>query len=78
MKIVPSGQALGATVEGLDLSQKLPEETVEELIQALGRYGVLRFPEQDLTARSCAISPRASASSRSTSPTPTRSPACRR
>jgi taurine dioxygenase len=50
MKIVPSGQALGATVEGLDLSKKLPEETVEELIQALGRHSVLRFPQQDLTA----------------------------
>jgi taurine dioxygenase len=50
MKIVPSGQALGATVEGLDLSKKLPEETVEALIQALGRHSVLRFPQQDLTA----------------------------
>jgi taurine dioxygenase len=50
MKIVPSGQALGATVEGLDLSEKLPEETVEALIQALGRHSVLRFPQQDLTA----------------------------
>ncbi len=50
MEIVPSGQVLGATVEGLDLSKKLPEETVEALIQALGRYSVLRFPQQDLTA----------------------------
>jgi len=50
MNIVPSGAALGATVEGLDLSKKLAEETVEELIQALGRYSVLRFPQQDLTA----------------------------
>jgi taurine dioxygenase len=50
MKIVPSGAALGATIEGLDLSNKLPEEAIEELIQALGRYSVLRFPQQDLTA----------------------------
>jgi len=50
MHIVPSGAALGATVEGLDLSKKLPEETIEELIQALGRHSVLRFPQQDLTA----------------------------
>lgn len=50
MKIVPSGQALGATIEGLDLSKTLPEETVEELIQVLGRHSVLRFPQQDLTA----------------------------
>ena len=50
MKIVPSGQVLGATVEGLDLSKKLPEETVEALIHALGRHSVLRFPQQDLTA----------------------------
>jgi taurine dioxygenase len=51
MRIVPSGKVLGATVEGLDLARPLPEAEVEALIQALGRYGVLRFPRQRLTAR---------------------------
>ncbi len=51
MRIVPSGKVLGATVEGLDLARPLPEADVEALIQALGRYGVLRFPRQRLTAR---------------------------
>ena len=51
MRIVPSGKVLGATVEGLDLARPLAETQVEALIQALGRYGVLRFPRQRLTAR---------------------------
>jgi taurine dioxygenase len=51
MKLVPSGKALGATVEGLDLAVSFPEKTIEELIEALGRYSVLRFPKQDLNAR---------------------------
>src|SRR5919112_3838263 len=51
MRIVSSGKVLGATVEGLDLARPLAEAEVEALIQALGRYGVLRFPRQRLTAR---------------------------
>ena len=51
MKILPSGRILGATVEGLDLSQALEEREVEALIQAIGRHGVLRFPDQRLSAR---------------------------
>ncbi len=51
MHIVPTGMVLGASVEGLDLSQPLGERDVEALIQALGRYGVLRFPRQQLSAR---------------------------
>jgi len=51
MEIIPSGRVLGASVEGLDLSRPLEERRVEELIQALGRYGVLRFPHQRLGAR---------------------------
>jgi taurine dioxygenase len=51
MDIIPSGKVLGATVEGLDLSRPLPEHDVEAIIQALGRYGVLRFPRQRLSAR---------------------------
>jgi alpha-ketoglutarate-dependent taurine dioxygenase len=51
MEIIPTGRVLGATIEGLDLSKPLEEREVEGVIQALGRYGVVRFPRQNLTAR---------------------------
>ena len=51
MRIVPSGQVLGASVEGLDLSRPLAEAEVETLIKDLGKYSVLRFPKQKLAAR---------------------------
>jgi len=51
MQIVPSGKGLGARIEGLDLSRPLQERDVEELIQIIGRYGVLCFPRQQLTPR---------------------------
>jgi len=51
MKIVPSGQVLGATVEGLDLASALSSQDTESLMQALGKHSVLRFPKQTLTAR---------------------------
>lgn len=51
IRITPSGQTLGATVEGVDLSQPLTDATFQALIQALGRHGVLKYPKQDLTAR---------------------------
>jgi taurine dioxygenase len=51
MQLVPSGKVLGATIEGLDLSKRLDEEQTEAIVQAIGRYGVLRFPRQRLTAQ---------------------------
>ncbi|HWM41292.1 MAG TPA: TauD/TfdA family dioxygenase [Burkholderiales bacterium] len=51
MRIVPSDKVLGATLEGLDLSRPLEEREVEAIVQALGRYGVVHFPRQRLTAR---------------------------
>ena len=51
MQLVSSGRVLGARVEGLDLSRALQESEVEEIIQSIGRYGVLCFPRQRLTAR---------------------------
>ena len=51
MRIIPTGATLGARVEGLDLSQTLDESTVEALIAALGRHGVLKYPRQHLTAQ---------------------------
>ena len=51
MQIVPSGQVLGATVEGLDLSRSVSSHEIETLVQTLGRHGVLRYPKQALSAR---------------------------
>ena len=51
IRIIPSGATLGARVEGLDLSQPLDDATFQTLLQALGRYGVLKYPNQNLTAR---------------------------
>jgi taurine dioxygenase len=48
MKVIPSGQSLGATIEGLDLSKNVP---TEKLFEELGKHGVLRFPKQQLTAK---------------------------
>ena len=47
--IVPSGATLGARVEGLDLSRPLSDETFDQLLQGLGRHGVLSYPRQELT-----------------------------
>ena len=50
MKIIESGQTLGARVEGLDLAQPLTEKQFHQLEQALGRYGVLSYPDQHLSS----------------------------
>jgi len=54
LKLTPSGQSLGATIEGLDLAQPLPDAEHAAVVAALGRYGVLRFPRQSLTGRQLA------------------------
>jgi taurine dioxygenase len=51
IEIVPSGNVLGATVEGLDLSRPLADDALERVTQALGEHGVLRFPQQRLDAK---------------------------
>lgn len=51
MQILPSGKTLGATITGLDLSKPLTEAELSEVKHALGAYGVLRFPKQQLTAQ---------------------------
>lgn len=50
--IKPSGQTLGARVEGLDLSEPLTDARRAFIFRALGTYGVLHFPCQSLTAAS--------------------------
>ena len=51
MKVIPSGEALGATIEGLDLGKPLRKAELESTIHALGKHGVVRFPRQTLTGR---------------------------
>jgi taurine dioxygenase len=48
MEIVPTGAALGARVTGIGLAAPLDSATVDGLLQALGRFGVLCFPGQAL------------------------------
>ncbi len=47
--ITPSGETLGACVEGVDLAQSLSDSDYKQIVQALGTYGALSFPRQDLT-----------------------------
>jgi len=49
MNLIPSKQSLGAKVLDLDLSQKITEAQLHQLIQWLGEYGVLTFPKQEVT-----------------------------
>lgn len=46
---IPAGGTLGATIEGMDLAAASGAD-VDALIDTLGRYGVLRFPRQRLSA----------------------------
>ena len=51
MRVIPSGESLGARVEGLDLARPLQPPELQGVLQALGKYGVVRFPRQALTGR---------------------------
>ncbi len=46
MDIIPSGQTLGARVEGIDLANPLPDSDFQNVLRALGQHGVLCFPKQ--------------------------------
>ena len=48
LTIEPTGAVLGATARGIDLAQPLSERDMGMILLALGRHGVLRFPEQHL------------------------------
>jgi alpha-ketoglutarate-dependent taurine dioxygenase len=48
--IQPTGEILGATVRGVDLARPLSEADFALILLALGRHGVLRFPDQRLDA----------------------------
>ncbi len=51
MKATPIGNTLGAAIEGLDLSKDLSDEEFDFAYQCLAKYGVLRYPKQDLSAK---------------------------
>src|SRR5712672_1161914 len=48
IQIASTGEILGATVEGVDLANPLARREFAEILKALGRHGVLRFPAQQL------------------------------
>jgi taurine dioxygenase len=48
--VTPTGAVLGATIEGLDVARPLTGDEFARVLEALGRYGVLRFPDQHLDA----------------------------
>jgi taurine dioxygenase len=50
MRIIPTGETLGATVEGIDLAKPLGRRDFAQILRALGEYSVLRFPAQRLDA----------------------------
>ena len=49
IEITPSGQACGATVRGIDLSQPLAPEDVASIREAWLQHHVLSFPDQRMT-----------------------------
>ena len=49
MTLTPTGAALGVRVTGIDLSQELTPETVEELRAIIHEHIVVIFPEQDFS-----------------------------
>ncbi len=49
MNITATGQACGATVTGVDLSQPLPRESVSEIRSAWLEHHVLVFPDQAMS-----------------------------
>jgi alpha-ketoglutarate-dependent taurine dioxygenase len=48
LTIEPNGAVLGATVRGIDLAREMDQPVFARILLALGRYGVLRFPDQQL------------------------------
>jgi taurine dioxygenase len=49
MQITPTGETLGARIEGIDLAQPLSDDGLRRILRALGEHGVLCFPAQTLT-----------------------------
>jgi taurine dioxygenase len=51
MRIEPKAASLGATIHAIDLSMPLSPDNYKAIEQALGRYGVVSFPNQQLSAK---------------------------
>ena len=51
LKIEPGNDILGAKVTGVDLAHPLTEADHARVVQALGQYGVLCFPNQPIEAK---------------------------
>ena len=49
MEVMPSGQACGATVTGVDLTSPLDAETIKAIRAAWLEHHVLSFPNQPMT-----------------------------
>jgi len=50
-EIVPSDAVIGATLPGVDLGRRVSSTLLDSIEEALERYGVLVFPDQNLTPR---------------------------
>ena len=48
LTIAATGAVLGATVRGVDWAQSIDARDMGRILLALGRLGVLRFPDQHL------------------------------
>src|SRR3954469_25707020 len=66
LSIEPTGAILGATVRGVDLSQELRDHEFGHILNGLGRFGVLRFPDQHIDLGHFQRFSEASAKSRAT------------
>lgn len=49
IEVVPSGQACGAAITGVDLTEALDSETVDQIRQAWLAHHVVSFPDQKMT-----------------------------
>ena len=49
IQVIPTGAALGAEVQGLDLSHPLPDDSVRRIRQALLEHCVIFFRNQEIT-----------------------------
>ena len=49
MRIAPTNSSLGATIEDIDLNIPVSPGDFRTILRALGQFGVLCFPKQDLT-----------------------------